>query len=68
MKIAVEMTREELIAEMHEWFPWLREPMPYQPRLKSKEEKEQDHAWAMWRADMQDTIEYHAERRLQGKE
>lgn len=35
-----DMTKQEVAEQMMEWFPWLKEPMPYQPRLLSKEQKE----------------------------
>lgn len=58
-KTIMTMTKKEIETAMFDWFPFLREPMPYQPRLKTKDEKEQDRAWALWRADMQDAVEHH---------
>lgn len=68
MKKFSEMTKKELFDEMVQWFPWLKDPLPYQPREKSKDQKEYDRAWSMWRADMQDAVDYQNEQRLLGKQ
>lgn len=57
MKELTGMTPKEVAEQMMEWFPWLKEPMPYQPRIRSKEEKESEFQWKDWRSDMQWWVE-----------
>ena len=40
MKNLTEMTKSELTAQMEDWFPWLKDPLPYQPRMKDERERE----------------------------
>lgn len=67
MKPFDKMTRAELVEEMKLLFPYLFEPMPYQPRIKTKEERESEYQHRHWYADMQDAVNHHADIKRMGE-